>query len=392
MRYLAEKGYDPSFGARPLKRLIQNEVVESPFQGSPRRDNCATRPPHRNCREGKDRDQMIVHEAPIWGHFHNLHVRGLSERCEMCSVAPQDIAPAIPKARLDTDHASQPVPKCGHCENGPIWVHGTTSSALPLLARTKKLMSSGQLLDQEGLVPMSGEVAHGIAVSGISQLYLSVYPIEKAASSWESYANKKSPLPDYTPEFFLRKLHWLEVHPIDHPEWDAEILSLFRFKQWDPDLFLEELESTPLRISHLKQRCAALLEKENPLLPLTLSGERHIGELVPYRIESPQGKRWGEMQIIKWRALRLMRLLTEKPKVLFSPFERELIQAEFPILFGSTTQQPFYFHEEEGNLLSSQLGVDVTLAYVLPQDRERFIHWLEEAGLSHQITLVREIP
>ena len=25
--YLAEKGYDPLYGARPLKRLIQNEVV-----------------------------------------------------------------------------------------------------------------------------------------------------------------------------------------------------------------------------------------------------------------------------------------------------------------------------------------------------------------------------
>jgi ATP-dependent Clp protease ATP-binding subunit ClpB len=25
--YLAEKGYDPSFGARPLKRMIQQEVV-----------------------------------------------------------------------------------------------------------------------------------------------------------------------------------------------------------------------------------------------------------------------------------------------------------------------------------------------------------------------------
>jgi ATP-dependent Clp protease ATP-binding subunit ClpB len=25
--YLAEEGYDPSFGARPLKRLIQQEVV-----------------------------------------------------------------------------------------------------------------------------------------------------------------------------------------------------------------------------------------------------------------------------------------------------------------------------------------------------------------------------
>ncbi len=26
-KYLAEKGYDPVFGARPLKRLIQNEVI-----------------------------------------------------------------------------------------------------------------------------------------------------------------------------------------------------------------------------------------------------------------------------------------------------------------------------------------------------------------------------
>jgi ATP-dependent Clp protease ATP-binding subunit ClpB len=26
--YLAEKGYDPSFGARPLKRLIQREVQD----------------------------------------------------------------------------------------------------------------------------------------------------------------------------------------------------------------------------------------------------------------------------------------------------------------------------------------------------------------------------
>lgn len=27
LRYLAEEGYDPAFGARPLKRLIQQEVV-----------------------------------------------------------------------------------------------------------------------------------------------------------------------------------------------------------------------------------------------------------------------------------------------------------------------------------------------------------------------------
>ncbi len=27
LTYLAEKGYDPIYGARPLKRLIQNEVV-----------------------------------------------------------------------------------------------------------------------------------------------------------------------------------------------------------------------------------------------------------------------------------------------------------------------------------------------------------------------------
>jgi ATP-dependent Clp protease ATP-binding subunit ClpB len=27
IKYLAEEGYDPVFGARPLKRLIQNEVV-----------------------------------------------------------------------------------------------------------------------------------------------------------------------------------------------------------------------------------------------------------------------------------------------------------------------------------------------------------------------------
>jgi ATP-dependent Clp protease ATP-binding subunit ClpA len=27
-RLLAEKGYDPSFGARPLKRLIQREIAD----------------------------------------------------------------------------------------------------------------------------------------------------------------------------------------------------------------------------------------------------------------------------------------------------------------------------------------------------------------------------
>ena len=26
--YLGQKGYDPSFGARPLKRLIQNQVLD----------------------------------------------------------------------------------------------------------------------------------------------------------------------------------------------------------------------------------------------------------------------------------------------------------------------------------------------------------------------------
>ena len=27
MEYLAENGYDPQFGARPLKRLIQKEII-----------------------------------------------------------------------------------------------------------------------------------------------------------------------------------------------------------------------------------------------------------------------------------------------------------------------------------------------------------------------------
>ena len=27
--YLAEKGYDPNFGARPLRRLIQNEIEDT---------------------------------------------------------------------------------------------------------------------------------------------------------------------------------------------------------------------------------------------------------------------------------------------------------------------------------------------------------------------------
>jgi ATP-dependent Clp protease ATP-binding subunit ClpB len=27
-KYLAQKGYDPSYGARPLKRVIQNEILD----------------------------------------------------------------------------------------------------------------------------------------------------------------------------------------------------------------------------------------------------------------------------------------------------------------------------------------------------------------------------
>lgn len=273
----------------------------------------------------------------------------------------------------------------------PIWVHGTTSSSLPLLSRTGQLMSSGQLVDQEGLAPMSGEVAHGMAVPGISQLFVSVYPAEKRADSWNHYANKKSPLPEYTPEFFLEKLHWLEVHPLDHPEWDGHLLSLFRLKQWSPELFVEQLESYPTRISYLKQRLSTELGQEEALLPL-LAVPKWGGGFVPYRIESPQGKSWGGTQIAKWRRERLLRLLTESPKVLFSPFERELIQEEFPILFASTKQNPFYFHEEEGNLLCSRLGVDIDLAYVLPEHTEAFNRWLKETGFQGQITLVREIP
>ena len=28
LKYLAKKGYDPNYGARPLKRLIQNELMD----------------------------------------------------------------------------------------------------------------------------------------------------------------------------------------------------------------------------------------------------------------------------------------------------------------------------------------------------------------------------
>jgi len=59
----------------------------------------------------------IVEESPS-DHFHNFHTRGLSEKHEMCSISPKGIAPAISKVRLDADRASQPVPECGNCESG----------------------------------------------------------------------------------------------------------------------------------------------------------------------------------------------------------------------------------------------------------------------------------
>ncbi|MGD0664812.1 MAG: type VI secretion system ATPase TssH, partial [Rhabdochlamydiaceae bacterium] len=54
LAYLAEKGYDPLYGARPLKRLIQNEVVNMLSAGILKGDILPGQTIHLEAKENKD--------------------------------------------------------------------------------------------------------------------------------------------------------------------------------------------------------------------------------------------------------------------------------------------------------------------------------------------------
>lgn len=276
-------------------------------------------------------------------------------------------------------------------------MHGTKSTALPIILQTGKLMASGALFEEYGTRPLSGE-GTGTGETGINRKGISTL---RPDSSWEQYQKDALPGVKKSTNFLLAEGYSTLAYQVinvgtrslefklekAYEEFDKACERIFNGEKLDVDvglnanqyysskviLFWRDLERTILRLktvdnTEFMKRTKDTLEKFKAL---------------KYQIDSTERTKGIKRCLTAWQST---------PKLTVDPSDI-FIKNVYPVLFASSTytfegeDKATVEHQDNGETVINralELGEDIDLAFTSQEGMEP----ISKALIDRKVTVL----